>query len=577
MSRGIGIGRFVRLEDDTWRPLRVDVAPHRIDAEIQRFRSALNSSIHELRQIVSDSGSARHASAASIFGVQLLILESSFAEKIQTVIGSERVNAEWAIRTVSEQYRERQDGVPDENFREKSLDIDDIAHRLVSALGLSSDVQVPQTNAVIFARELSPMTVAELGKSHAAGLITMQGGWTSHAAIVARELGIPMVCGVRDLDELVSHSEPVIVDGNNGEVIVSPTDKTVAGFKSLILPVPEASNAERPTVDQDMTADDVAFVVRANIDQADKFEVAKSDGAKGIGLYRSESLIQRDGKIPKEEEQVDVYTRLAEFAGVDGVRLRTFDVGIDQLSKANSFEPNPALGLRAIRLSLVEPTQFRVQIRAIQRASFGRKIDIVLPMISGVDDLLWARAIIDQERNELEAQGVAIGDSRLGAMIETPSAVLTAHEIAQHVDFLCVGTNDLVQYLLAVDRDNDAVAAWYQTLHPAVLRALTEIISAGASANIPVTFCGEMAGSPFYAPVLLGLGAREFSMNLKSITPIRRLLSSISVGDATDLVANILTLNTAREIEDHLRKYYAANWASLLPEGFLDTPFRNKR
>ena len=575
VSHGIGIGRIVFLHCEKRHFFRLDLDAGQTGAELGRFRSAIDISILQLRELAANHELDPNQPVSDIFGVHLLILESSLVEKIETVIQNQRVNAEWAIRTVSDQYLERQEAVSDLNFRDKYLDIEDVANRLLTALGGSSATAQTDSDAVIVARDLSPSAIMELASSKPAAIITEHGGWTSHASIIARELNLPMVSGVRNLEHCVLIDDRVIVDGINGEVILNPSDETIMQFRDLAVPDENLSSSDGRIANGAVTDDGTNIVIRANIDQPAAYAAARRNGAQGIGLFRSESLIRRPGAIPTENEQYAAYCQIADAAGEAGVNIRTFDVGIDQLGGyAHSVECNPSLGLRAIRLSLSDQTHFRTQLRAIHRASFDRKIDIILPMISGVNEVLRAKAIIDEARAHLAKEGIDTGAPKLGAMIETPSAVFTAHEIAEHVDFLCLGTNDLVQYLLAVDRDNDAVAEWYQTLHPAVIRAIGDVLSAAQNAGIPVTVCGEMAGSPFYIPVLLGLGARELSMNVNSIQPIRQLLSGISVSDAIALVENIKTLVTAETIESHLREYYIENWSSLFQPELLSLRHR---
>jgi phosphoenolpyruvate-protein phosphotransferase (PTS system enzyme I) len=370
-------------------------------------------------------------------------------------------------------------------------------------------------------------------------------------------------------------NDKVIVDGINGEVIINPVDSTIAEFTGFDFGEKNFGGSNGRTADGIFTLDGTAIMIRANIDHPETYPSAKDKGAKGIGLFRSESLIQRQGEVPDEDEQAAAYRRVAGAAGEHGVNIRTFDIEADQLGgDADSVERNPSLGLRSIRRSLAEPSQFRVQLRSLLRASVDGKIDIILPMVSGLTEIWRAKEIIEEVRNDLTKEGIDIGAPKIGAMIETPSAILTANEIAKNVDFLCLGTNDLVQYLLVVDRDNDAVADWYQTLHPAVLRAIREVLLAGQNARVPVTVCGEMAGSPFYVPVLIGLGARELSINVNSIVPVRQLLSGISINEAAALVETIETLGTAEAIETRLREYYLENWSSLFPSGLLS--FRHR-
>lgn len=517
----------------------------------------------------------REQSVSGILGVHLLILESSFVEKIETFIKRERVNSEWAISRIADQYIEQQEVVPDLNFRDKSLDIEDIAKRLLNALNGSPAASSPSSQAVIVARDLHPSAIIDIAKTETAALITEQGGWTSHSSILAREFNLPMVTGIRNLQQFMLADDRIIVDAINGEVIVNPTDPTVAEYTALSVPLEYSGTFNSRSAGFTATVDGEGLLLRLNLDQPEAYAEAEKKGAQGIGLYRSESLIRQPGKIPSEEQQFEAYRRIAEAAGEFGVRIRSFDVDVERFgSDPHWVERNPALGLRAIRLSLADPMHFRTQIRAILRAAHGRKVDIILPMISGVDEIIRSREIIDSERTDLIAAGIDVGEPQIGAMIETPAAVLTAFEIAKAVDFLCLGTNDLVQYLLAVDRDNEAVAEWYQTLHPAVIRAIRNVIADARSADTPVIVCGEMAGSPFYAPVLLGLGAREFSMNINSIQPIRKLLSGISANDAGDLVDNIRVFDTAEQIENYLREYYSTYWLDLFPTDFLNSRFR---
>lgn len=576
VSRGIGIGRVVFLHGEKRHFFRLDLTADQTELELERFNTAVANSIDQLRELAALSQPAASQGVSDIFGVHQLILEeSSFIKKIEEVITSEKINAESALKIVSDLYLAKQTSVADPHFREKVLDIEDVAERLLTWLsGAPSMAQVTDRGAIVVARELRPSTILELIKGKPAGLLTTRGGWTSHASILAREFKLPMVSGVSDLDELLSHGDEVIVDGINGQVIINPGRGTIEQFGNVSEghTGPGEASAERKM--RSRTLDGIHIVIRANVDQGPAYAVAKQYGAEGIGLFRSESLINSPGMIPSEDVQMSAYRDIAEAAGDHGVKIRTFDIGIDQIGVAHSAERNPSLGLRSVRLSLSNQEHFRVQIRAILRAAADRRIDIVLPMISGVGEIVRSRSIIDEEQANLEREGVPYGSPQLGAMIEVPSGVLTAPEIARKVDFLCLGTNDLVQYLLAVDRDNDAVADWYQTLHPAVIRAVKQVLAAAAGAGIPVTVCGEMAGSAFYVPLLIGLGARELSMNINSIPQVRHLIAGIKAKDAEALVDTLAANETADETEQFLRQYYLKNWNSLFPAGLLDAKHR---
>ncbi len=383
-----------------------------------------------------------------------------------------------------------------------------------------------------------------------------------------------MASGIPNLEQTFSIGDKVIVDGMNGEVIINPSSESIAYFVRIISETGDTSDL--PDVDREnlSTRDGTPVVVRANVDLPDACTTAIRLGARGIGLYRSESLIRERGVFPSEDEQIIAYKQIGRAAGEDGVRIRTFDIESDQVGENSAAERNPALGLRSIRLSLSESAQFRAQIRAILQASYFEKIDIVLPMICGVSDVFRSKALIAEVREDLAKEGILIGDPQIGAMIEVPSSVLTVDKIAENVDFLCLGTNDLVQYLLAADRDNDSVADWYQSLHPAVIRAISNVVSAADDAGISVSVCGEMAGSAFYVPLLIGLGARELSMNVNSIQQIRHLISGITIHDAAKLVDSVRTCATTDETENVLRDFYLDNWKDLFSPGLLNTRHR---
>ena len=576
VSRGIGIGRVVFLHGEKRQFFRVDLNEHQVGTEIDRFWAAVKQSVGQLHELATNNGPDLHNDVSSIFGVHLLIIEeSSLVEKIKTVINDKKVNAEWAIKVVADQYLEKQLAVADGRFREKHLDIEDVAERLMTALGGSpSKAELAYSGAVVVARELRPSAIIELAKSNPAALITERGGWTSHTSILAREFKLPMASGIRNLSKLFGHGDHVIVDGIQGEVIRNPRIETVEHFRGIRQHNSTVGSPPLAGEKALATIDGAQIAIRVNVDLPDGYTYARTLGARGIGLFRSESMIGNLGALPSEDEQFEVYRQIADAAGEDRVKIRTFDIGPNHFERRRSVEGNPSLGLRSIRLSLSETSDFRIQIRAILRAAVDKNIDIVLPMVSGISEIERSRSILDEERAKLEQTGIPTGYPKLGAMIEVPSAVMTAHEIAQKVDFLCLGTNDLVQYLLAVDRDNDAVAEWYQSLHPAVIRAISEVLAAAKSAAIPVAVCGEMAGSPFYVPVLIGLGVRELSMNVTSITQVRRLVSGITLADSVALIESIKTAETADQTEHLLREFYLENWNHLFPPGLLDSKHR---
>jgi phosphotransferase system enzyme I (PtsI) len=417
-----------------------------------------------------------------------------------------------------------------------------------------------------------------LSESNPKAIITEHGGWTSHTFILAREINLPAVTGLKGILRRLQTGDEAIIDGFNGEVILNPTPESIKKYKFVETRYQESTFQKSESVKESLkTLDNYEITIRANIDLPEGYAKAKQSGAKGIGLYRSEFLFNQFKGFPSEQEQLKAYRKIATLAGADGVRIRTFDLSVEQLAGENKErEKNPALGLRAIRLVLNYKREFRQQLRALLQASFDQKIDIVLPMISDVSEILQTKRIIEREKDRLRRKGVKTGSPRLGAMIEVPSAVIIADEIAREVDFFCLGTNDLVQYLLAVDRDNEAVADWFRTLHPAVIRSIKTVLSAAAKNSIPTTVCGEMAGSPVYVPILIGLGATELSMNVNSIARVRRTISNIAYEEARAIAENLQNCRTADEVEDQVRERYLEKWSHLFTAEILP-PKKSRR
>lgn len=577
VSHGMAMGPAVFWRGEKPRPLRLVLDENQIASEMVRLRDATAETLTQIRELASSNGPDPNQPVSNILDVHLSIIEeSSFLDKIETVIRSEKVNAEWALDHVSAEYIQRQSGAADRSLREKSLDIADVAERMLKVLaGSRPHRRSIYEGAVIIASDLRPSTVVELAKNKPAALITDRAGWTSHTSILARELKLPMVSGLRHLDRLFSPGVNVIVDAVQGEVVVEPTPNTIEEHVRTAAE-DNLSTGNAGHIQPDLTTlDGTAIIIRANVDSLKVYEQAHDLGARGIGLYRSESLLSEPGQQPTEADQLSTYIQLADAVRDYGVKIRTFDIeNGDYPNSLTERERNPALGLRSIRLSLLNEERFRIQLRAILRASYGRKVDIVLPMISGVGEVIRSRTIVSEEIVNLERTGIEAGEPKIGAMIEVPSSVLTITEIARTVDFLCLGTNDLVQYLLAVDRDNDSVADWYQTLHPAVIQAIAHVLSTAAAAGKPVTVCGEMAGSPFYVPLLIGLGARELSMNVNSILRVSRLVSGISLSECVRLADKVKAFETAVDTEEFLRDHYRQNWADLFPPSLLEARHR---
>jgi phosphotransferase system enzyme I (PtsI) len=571
VSRGVAIGRIVCLYGENRQFYRTAVHADAIPKEIARFQTAHDLACRQLKKMSGDSGE-RASSSSSIFDVHRAILEdSSLKDKIVSTIKTEAVNAEWAVKLVTDEYIVKYRAIPDEHFRDRYIDVEDVADQLQTALGGGRRQIRLGKDSIIAAKELRPSTLAEFSTETPRAVISENGGWTSHTFILARELDLPAVTGIRKLMRRVKTGDTVVVDGYAGQIILNPSPETVAKYQVEAARFDESHSDEiLITGGSIKTLDSREITIRANFDIPTRFHRAKRLGAQGIGLFRSEYLFNRFKGFPSEAEQTKAYREIAEYAGSDRARIRTFDLSVDQLIDHSSRrEKNPALGLRAIRLGLAVPRQLRTQIRALLQAAHGQNIDIIVPMVSGVDEIRQVRSVIEREKTALSKRGVAIGEPRLGAMIEVPSAVFSIKQILEEADCLCLGTNDLVQYLLAVDRDNETVAGWFRTLHPSVLGALKMVIDAANTAGKPLVVCGEMAGSPFYVPILLGLGASELSMNVNSIVRVRKLITGIAHEETRELAALILECRTADDVEAAVEEFIQKRWSHLFPPDLL--------
>lgn len=572
VSRGIGFGKVICLHGNNHQFYRIDLLDAKVQPELKRLKKAIETAQRQLDKLaasnVSDSGPA-------IFDAQRIILaDPSFQSNIENEITERRINAEWSIKTVKDRYTSQYKSIPDEHLREKYIDIEDVSERILGALaGRTKSTLSFGKNTVIVASELKPSSLVELAGNLPNAVITENGGWTSHTFIIAREFNLPAVTGIKKIFRRMQTGDEVIVDGYTGQIIINPKELTLAHYKAASANTGQTEADENPVITGNaQTLDGKEISVLANCDVPSVYKRAKRHGAEGIGLYRSEYLFNHLKSFPSENEQVKAYREIAAMAGDGGVKIRTFDLSIAQLIDHNeNREKNPALGLRALRLSFSSRTQLKTQIRALLLASYKNKIDIVLPMISGVSEIRSFRAIYNIEKAALVKREKNVGSPGIGAMIELPSAVLMVKELAEETDFLCLGTNDLVQFLLGVDRDNEAVSEWFRTLHPAVIRAIRSVVSAGLEAGKPVIVCGEMAGSPYYAPILIGLGATRLSMNVNSIAKVRNIILGVAFEETRDLVKNIEHCLTVEHIEKNVHEYVLKHWSHLFPGDFLNS------
>ncbi len=581
VSEGLATGRVLRLHSGAHHHIyRATLVASDIERETRRMRAAVRLSRRQLLAIKKRAERALGAEHAYIFDAHLLMIEDQkLLDEVEECIRREHVNAEWAVKVVSDRLLAIYTEIKDDYLRERSSDIEDVTRRILFALsGERPDNQRLTEDAVIVAEELMPSAAAELDFARVRAIASDAGGWTSHTAIIARGMGIPAVVGLHDLYRHARTGDEIIVDAQKGKVVLHPSASTIEAYREgearISLARRSGAAGDSARGEPLRTLDGEEVCLRANVELPAEYEAVRRSGACGIGLYRSEFLFTQRGQMPTEDEQFAAYTEIAELAGAHGATVRIFDFGGDKMGAAvqSDGERNPALGLRAIRFCLRREDVLRTQARAILRAAAQGHLNLVLPMVSDLTDVRRARRIIDEEREKLTREKRAAGPVKIGAMIEVPSAVLTADRLAREVDFFSLGTNDLVQYLLAVDRSNDAVADWFRSLHPAVLESIERTLSAARAATIAAVVCGEMAATPAYAVVLIGLGARDLSMAASSIPRVRRVLAGIETARAREIALECLECETADDVEELVRQRLGAQWPHLFPPETLPPP-----
>lgn len=532
-------------------------APEEIDDELDRFLKAVEQAEVDLLAL-KESLSPEYQEHAHLLDLQILLLkERMIFEETQRLIREERYNAEWALFQAWQKVMDLFKGIGDPYIKGRIQDVEEVYRRLQAilagkeALSLSS-----QEPVIIVARDLSPAEATQMTRSQVLGFITERGGRTSHTAIIAQSLEIPAVVGVDLVTREITSGETVILDGLKGQIILDPDEavtlsyqKRQEEFEAFKEEVAQSSGLAAVTIDEYPTK------ILANIELPEEVELGLKYGADGVGLYRTEFLYLRQRHLPTEEELFQDYRRVVEAMQPKVVTIRTLDIGGDKFLSPLEYAPemNPALGLRAIRFCLKETNIFRTQLKAILRASAYGQVRVMFPLISNVGELREARALLEEVKQNLEKEGLPF-DSHMpvGAMIEVPAAVTLAHLLAQYADFFSIGTNDLIQYALAIDRVNKQVADMYQPLHPAVIRMIREVVHAARVARIPVAMCGEMAGDPLYIPVLLGLGVAELSMNAMSIPVAKHVIRMITIEAARKIARQALRLITVREINEYV-------------------------
>ena len=563
VSPGIAVGHALVIERRAVPIFRMLVPPEAVEGEVLRLLRAVAQSREQLvaiRERVSLELGRPHG---YIFDAHLLMLDDPLlVERSAEVVRTDHVNAEWALRTVSEQLRGLFEGLSDAYLRERGTDLDDVQGRIL--LNLSGAGDAPSLSKlpgsfVVVADELLPSEAAELDWQRVLAVATDQGSPTHHTSILARSLGIPAVVGLVNASREVPPGALVVVDGSRGELVLEPSAPMLATFRATQERARQEDEALQsirgvPCV----TRDGVRIHLLANAEFPGEADTAVQHGAEGIGLFRSEYLLGRSGRWPSEQQQFEVYRGLLERLRPWPVTVRTWDVGADDLAPGGPSSANPALGQRASRLIGRDPAPFLAQLRALLRASEEGPLRVMFPFVAGPSDLRVVLDLLDEARASLRAEGRACAEAMsVGVTLEVPSAAVTADLLARDVDFFTIGTNDLIQYLLAVDRVDPRVSSLYEPLHPAVLRTIAGIVAAGAAAAVPVSVCGEMASEPLNAVVLVGLGVHELSMSAGAIPRVKAVLRGVSAEEAQRLAAAAMRLSTAAAIEAMLRRELA--------------------
>ena len=569
VSSGIAIGQAHLVSNALLEVVHYQLPKHLIDDEIKRFNNAIAAVKQDLEQIKLSLRSNAPAELGAFIGTHLMMLaDRSLSEIPKDIIRNEQCNAEWAIKLQMDDIVEQFEQIEDEYLRERKQDVIQVVERVLKVLlGHASQLSNKQQNSVInterklilVAHDISPADAIQFKQHQFAAFITDVGGVTSHTAILARSLNIPSIVALQRARDLINDGELIIVDGSLGVVIVSPSKEILAEYKlrqeqwEL-----EQQKLQRIKSTKAVTMDGIHIELFANIEVPEDVTAAKSSGATGIGLYRTEFLFMNRRDMPDEEEQFVAYKSVAEAMKGAVVIIRTLDLGADKQMNPDTVSncANPALGLRAIRLCLSEPKIFHTQLRALLRASHFGNIKILIPMLSTLGELRQTKLLLERAKQSLRKQGIAFNETiALGGMIEVPAAAINAEAFAKELDFLSIGTNDLIQYTLAIDRTDDAVAHLYNPLHPSVLKLLSMTIKAAEKLGKSVSVCGEMAGDAKFTKLLIGMGLRQLSMHPSHVLNVKQQILHSQLGLLNSNARKILALTDLDKIEPMVTKF----------------------
>lgn len=565
VSAGVAIGRAVIVETRALDVIRVQVQEDQLDAEVARLQKAVERAREDLGRTRAEVGEDLGGDLAGIFDAHLLLLSDvKFLGRVEERIRVHKINAEWAVHKTAEELDQRFAQIDNAYLRERGADLTDVARHLLRCLQGTSHREVSEltADAIVVADDLTPSDAIRLGRQRVLGFAIESGGRTSHTTIIARSLNLPAVAGLTGVTKQLADEVPLIVDGEEGTLILNPTAEVLARYRDRRFDLQCRDRDLMKTRElESVTRDGVAVSLMANIDLPEEVEEGVCYGAAGVGLYRSEFLyIEKSPELPSEDEHIAIYRRLVESAAPHPAIIRTYDLGGRKLAAEvmETHEENPVLGLRGIRLTLARPDIFRTQIRALLRAGLFGDLWVMLPLVSTLDELRSFRHFTAEVAAELESEGLPFRrDLRLGVMIEVPAAAVIADLLAREVAFFSIGTNDLIQYSLAVDRNNEHVASLYQPLHPAMLRMLRHVIGSARAAGIDVGLCGEMAGDPRHALLLVGMGMRRLSMSPRRIPEIKTLLRRTSAADLAELAERCMGYGTAGEVQQQVESFFA--------------------
>ncbi len=562
-SSGIAIGKSFVLPGWEWDlpEQKIDVAD--LAKEFDRLYEGIKTSKDEIEQMKGELREVVGTEESHIFDAHIAILDDPvFMNEVQGIIQRQYKAAEVAVKEAIDHFVTMFDLLDDEYMKERALDIKDVGNRLLKHLLGAPEIKLPTDTQpfILVAKELSPSQLAHLNPKHVLGIVTLAGSTTSHSAIMARALGIPLVVGLENkLAEPIQTGEMMVIDGQSGQVILDPEDQVMEQFSRAQEAQYEAKNKLKQIAGiRSVTPDGKVMELAANISSLKELEVALPVGALGVGLFRTEFLYMDRLSFPGEEEQYEVYRSVAEKLGEDTVIIRTLDIGGDkQLDYFNiPEEENPFLGYRAIRISLDRKDLFKTQVRAILRASRFGHVKMMYPLISSVEEVRAAKAVLEEAKRELEAEELPFNPQlEVGVMIEVPAAVAIADLLADEVDFFSIGTNDLVQFVLAVDRMNDQIAHLYEPYHPAVLRMLKMTVDAAKRRGIPVGVCGEMAGDTLALPIWLGLDVDELSMSAHALLHVKERLLNTRQADSRVFLDRLLACRTSGEMREQLEAF----------------------